>query len=132
MITRKTYWFEKFNWFITSENYLIISGKDAQQNQMLVKKYMEKGDIYMHADIYGAATVIVKNPSKKPIPTSSLEEGAVFTICRSKAWESKVKTLLYCILFYKKIRSLQVLGGFMITKFRERHQQENIYQLVVL
>jgi predicted ribosome quality control (RQC) complex YloA/Tae2 family protein len=29
---RKVHWFEKFNWFISSENYLIISGRDAQQN----------------------------------------------------------------------------------------------------
>ena len=26
---RKIYWFEKFNWFISSENYLVLSGKDA-------------------------------------------------------------------------------------------------------
>ena len=27
---RKVFWFEKFSWFITSENYLVIGGKDAQ------------------------------------------------------------------------------------------------------
>jgi predicted ribosome quality control (RQC) complex YloA/Tae2 family protein len=26
---RKVFWFEKFDWFISSENYLIISGKSA-------------------------------------------------------------------------------------------------------
>ncbi len=26
---RKQFWFEKFDWFISSENYLIISGKNA-------------------------------------------------------------------------------------------------------
>ena len=26
---RKIYWWEKFSWFITSENYIVISGKDA-------------------------------------------------------------------------------------------------------
>ena len=26
---RKVFWFEKFDWFISSENYLIISGKNA-------------------------------------------------------------------------------------------------------
>ena len=30
---RKVFWFEKFSWFITSENYLVIGGKDAQQNE---------------------------------------------------------------------------------------------------
>lgn len=42
---RKVHWFEKFNWFISSENYLIISGRDAQQNEMIVKRYMSKGDM---------------------------------------------------------------------------------------
>lgn len=42
---RKVHWFEKFNWFISSENYLVISGRDAQQNEMIVKRYMAKGDM---------------------------------------------------------------------------------------
>lgn len=39
------HWFEKFNWFIRNENYLLISGCDAQQNEMIVKRYMSKGDL---------------------------------------------------------------------------------------
>jgi uncharacterized protein YpmB len=31
---RKTLWFEKFYWFISSDNYLVISGRDAQQNEV--------------------------------------------------------------------------------------------------
>jgi len=27
---RKIFWFEKYDWFISSENYLIIAGKNAQ------------------------------------------------------------------------------------------------------
>jgi len=38
---RKHYWFEKFNWFISSENFLVVSGRDAQQNDLLVKRYMK-------------------------------------------------------------------------------------------
>lgn len=26
---RKVFWFEKFDWFISSENYLVIAGKNA-------------------------------------------------------------------------------------------------------
>lgn len=36
---RKTYWFEKFFWFISSENYLVIAGRDQQQNELIVKRY---------------------------------------------------------------------------------------------
>lgn len=35
-LLRKVMWFEKFHWFITSENFLIIAGRDAQQNEVRV------------------------------------------------------------------------------------------------
>jgi len=86
---RKTFWFEKFYWFITSENYLVISGRDFHQNEAIVKKYLRKGDIYMHADYHGAASTIIKNPNKdEDIPQNSLNEAAIATICRSKAWDA--------------------------------------------
>jgi predicted ribosome quality control (RQC) complex YloA/Tae2 family protein len=47
-VARKAYWFERFHWFITSENYLVLSGRDAQQNELLVKRYLRcvgEGDL---------------------------------------------------------------------------------------
>jgi len=35
--------FEKFFWFISSENYLVIGGRDQQQNELIVKKYLDEG-----------------------------------------------------------------------------------------
>ena len=35
--------FEKFYWFISSENYLVIGGRDQQQNELVVKKYLNDG-----------------------------------------------------------------------------------------
>lgn len=61
--SRKTYWFEKFYWFISSENYLIIGGRDQQQNELLVKRYLRPNDIYVHAEIQGASSIIIKNPN---------------------------------------------------------------------
>uniref|UniRef100_A0A8B9M4W5 Ribosome quality control complex subunit NEMF n=1 Tax=Accipiter nisus TaxID=211598 RepID=A0A8B9M4W5_9AVES len=60
---RKVYWFEKFLWFISSENYLIIAGRDQQQNELIVKRYLKPGDIYVHADLHGATSCVIKNPS---------------------------------------------------------------------
>lgn len=64
---RKTFWFEKFYWFISSENYLVIAGRDGQQNELLVKRYMAPNDIYVHADLHGASSVVIKNPSGKEV-----------------------------------------------------------------
>ena len=87
---RKTFWWEKFNWFVSSENYLIISGKDAQQNEMIVKRYMRKGDVYVHADIAGASSTVIKNPSGAPVPVKTLEETGIFCVSLSQAWTNKV------------------------------------------
>ena len=75
---------------LTSQGYLVISGRDSHQNELLVKKYMKPGDLYMHSDYGGAASTIIKNPTKEPLPRPSLEEAAIFTVCRSKAWDTKI------------------------------------------
>jgi predicted ribosome quality control (RQC) complex YloA/Tae2 family protein len=43
--TRHTHWFEKFLWFVSSENFLVIAGRDAQQNELLVKKYFRVSSV---------------------------------------------------------------------------------------
>ncbi|KAL1110465.1 hypothetical protein AAG570_007993 [Ranatra chinensis] len=87
---RKTYWFEKFYWFITSENYLVIGGRDQQQNELIVKRYMRDGDIYVHADIVGASSIIIKNPTGSEVPPKTLNEAGTMAICYSAGWAAKV------------------------------------------
>ncbi|KAG5320622.1 NEMF factor, partial [Acromyrmex heyeri] len=87
---RKTYWFEKFYWFITSENYLVIGGRDQQQNELIVKRYLKAGDLYVHADLTGASSVVIKNPSGNPVPPKSLAEAGTMAVAYSIAWDSKV------------------------------------------
>jgi NFACT protein C-terminal domain/NFACT protein RNA binding domain len=69
-----------------------ISGKDAQQNEILYSRYLKKGDVYVHADLHGAASVIIKNnPSTPdaPIPPSTLSQAGNLSVATSDAWESK-------------------------------------------
>ncbi|GJD12845.1 Nuclear export mediator factor Nemf [Galdieria sulphuraria] len=88
---RKPAWFEKFDWFISSENFLVIAGKDAQQNEQVVKRYMKTFDVYVHADIHGASSVVVKNRFRdKPVPLQTLIEAGAFAMCHSSAWSSKI------------------------------------------
>lgn len=89
---RKQMWFEKFIYFISSDGYLVLAGRDAQQNEILYRRYLKKGDIYIHADLHGAASVIIKNnPStpEAPIPPSTLSQAGNLAVCTSSAWDSK-------------------------------------------
>jgi predicted ribosome quality control (RQC) complex YloA/Tae2 family protein len=42
---RQQMWFEKFTWFVSSDGYLVLGGRDARQNEILYKKYLRKGDV---------------------------------------------------------------------------------------
>ena len=69
---------------------LSCPGHDAQQNDQLVKRYMRKGDVYVHADLHGAASCIVRNRDASgvaPIPLKTLEEAGAATVCHSNAWK---------------------------------------------
>lgn len=89
---RKVYWFEKFLWFLSSENYLIIAGRDQQQNEMIVKRYLRAGDLYVHADLHGATSCVIKNSSGEAVPPRTLTEAATMAVCYSAAWDAKVIT----------------------------------------
>lgn len=52
---------------------------------------MKPGDLYMHSDYGGAASTVIKISNKEVgAPRTTLEEAATFTVCRSKAWDSKI------------------------------------------
>jgi len=58
-------------------------------NELLVKKYLKKNDIYLHADFHGAASTVIKNPEGSPIPMTTLSEASQMAVARSKAWDMK-------------------------------------------
>lgn len=89
---RKAMWFEKFTWFVSSDGYLVIGGRDAQQNEILYKKYLRKGDVYVHADLHGASSIVIRNKLKSadaPIPPSTLSQAGTLAVASSSAWDSK-------------------------------------------
>ncbi|KAL9364890.1 hypothetical protein Peur_042763 [Populus x canadensis] len=117
---RKVHWFEKFNWFISSENYLVISGRDAQQNEMIVKRYVSKGDLYVHADLHGASSTVIKNHRpEQPVPPLTLNQAGCFTVCHSQAWDSKIVTSAWWVYPHQVSKTAPTgeyltVGSFMI------------------
>ncbi|MDK2974699.1 MAG: hypothetical protein PWP08_1070 [Methanofollis sp.] len=79
----KKKWFHRFRWFYTTDGTLVLGGRDASQNEELVKRYMEGKDAFVHADVHGGSVVIVKGP------TEHLEdEVARFAASYSNAWKA--------------------------------------------
>lgn len=78
-------WYEKFRWFTSSDGFLVVAGKDAVSNEVLIKKYTEEADVVFHADIVGAPFVVVKAEKKKP-GEQCLGEAAEFAAAFSRGW----------------------------------------------
>jgi len=84
-VKKELKWFEKLRWFLSSDGVLVIGGRDANTNEIVVKKYMEDNDIYFHSDIHGAPSVVVKSEGRE-IPETTIEEAASFAASYSSAW----------------------------------------------
>ena len=125
---RKQHWFEKFLWFITSDNYICIGGRDAQQNEQLVKRYLRPGDAYLHADVHGAPTCILRAKRRRttkgttevlPLSDQALREAGNFAICRSSAWGSRMVTSAWWVESHQVSKTAPTgeyltVGSFMI------------------
>ncbi|MBL7206158.1 MAG: NFACT family protein [Candidatus Aenigmarchaeota archaeon] len=86
IIDEKPKWYEKYKWFISSDGFLVIAGRNAEQNENIIKKHTEKRDLVYHADIPGAAFVIVKMEQEDTVPDETRKEAAEFAAANSKAW----------------------------------------------
>ncbi|MEK6874918.1 MAG: NFACT RNA binding domain-containing protein [Nanoarchaeota archaeon] len=79
-------WYHSFRWFITSEGFLAIGGRDAVSNEVLIKKHTEPTDLIFHTDMAGSPFFILKTEGKKP-QEASCREVADATCTFSKAWK---------------------------------------------
>ncbi len=86
-------WYEEYRWFHTSDDFLVIGGRNADQNEALVKKYMDNGDEFFHAQAHGGPVTILKatGPSEPArdvdFPESTLEEAAQFALSYASVWK---------------------------------------------
>ena len=101
---RTPFWFEKFIWWVTSENCLVLHATDNTQAEMLFAKYANKtergNDCFVFCDENGApAITLVKPPpryssanngeSAMKVPSLSLAQAAQATVAKSECWAKK-------------------------------------------
>jgi len=82
-------WYEKFRWFYSSAGKLVLLGRDATTNEILIKKHMEPGDIVFHADGVKSPFCLLKGG----IDDKSLAEAAIATASFSEAWKRGLGSL---------------------------------------
>lgn len=120
-------WYEKFRWFISSEGYLCIGGRDATTNEIIIKKHTDKEDVVFHTEAPGSPFFVVKTEGKTPGETT-LQEAATACVTYSKAWKLGVtSTEVYSVSPEQISKTAEsgeylVKGGFMIRGKREYYQ----------
>ncbi len=94
--------FLKYRWFVTSNNSLVIGGKNAEQNEELVKRFMKSHPKYivMHTKSPGSpfSIILSDNPTEK-----ELEETLIFTASFSRAWREGKKSEVIDIFLMEQI-----------------------------
>lgn len=109
-IKRQKEWFEKFHHSYTSGGKLMLGGRSAQQNDLLVSRYMNDSDLFLHADIQGGAVVVLKGGPEAT--EDELKEAAQFAASFSKAWANGNASVdVYCVK--KDQLTKNVSGGFV-------------------
>jgi len=99
---QRTFWFEKYRWFLSTQGNLVIGGRDAKSNDLIVKKHLDNSDRYAHADIQGAPSCIIKHKTYDDKPVDIMEpsviQGCIFSAVYSKAWKQFSEAQAYWVL----------------------------------
>ncbi|ADL18579.1 Predicted fibronectin-binding protein [Acidilobus saccharovorans 345-15] len=84
---RRRAWYERYHWLVTSSGVLAVGGRDADQNESLVRKMLGPNDVFLHADIHGAPAVILMAAAAGGFTETDVSEAAVLTAAYSRAWK---------------------------------------------
>lgn len=80
-------WYERYHWLFTRNNFLAIGGRDASQNESVVKKYLRDSDIFIHANIQGGSATVLITEGREP-SADDIRDAATIAACYSKAWKA--------------------------------------------
>ena len=107
-------WYERYRWFVTSDGYLVIGGRDASSNSAIIRKYMTDNDIIFHAEIHGSPFFLVKNVNNQEKQDSGyVEEAAQATVSFSRAWKDGLSSGDAYWVFPNQVKKGAPTGQFL-------------------
>lgn len=110
--------YRKYKWFFTASGTLVVGGKSAAQNDLLLTELKKQSIDYviMHTSAPGSPfACIVKDPNKVTMEEKS--ECAQFTACFSKAWKAKAsKVKVHSFLLSQVYKQKSMKSGTWAVK----------------
>ncbi|WP_449463237.1 ribosome rescue protein RqcH [Tardisphaera miroshnichenkoae] len=113
-VARKREWYERYRWFMTSDNLLVIGGKDADQNISIIRNVMKDGLWALHADVHGSPLAIIYEDAER-VPETSINEAAQFVASYSKAWAEGLLSIKVSVFKSEQV-SLSPPSGTFLSK----------------
>ncbi|MEM5766111.1 MAG: NFACT RNA binding domain-containing protein [Candidatus Aenigmatarchaeota archaeon] len=83
-------WYERYYWFFSSNNILVLVGKNPRNDETILKRFTRDQDLVLHSDLVSRFAVI-RNDANQVLPAETIYEAAVFLACYSEAWEKKLE-----------------------------------------
>ena len=119
---KRGHWYEDYRYFWSLDNLLVVAGKDAKNNEKLIKKHTEDNDIVLHADIKGAPFVVIKQRQDKryrkdDVTPQGVVEAGEFAASYSKAWQKGLGSVEVYWVKPEQVKKLgnEPTGTFSIT-----------------
>ncbi len=109
----KKRWYEKFRWFISSDGYLTIGGRDASSNEIIFKKHIDQSDLVFHTNFPGSPLTVIKNPENQKIPISTINETSEFVASYSRAWKENWGVVDVFYIFPDQVSKSPPSGEFL-------------------
>lgn len=80
-------WFERYHYLYTRNGFLVVGGRDASQNESIVKKYLGDDDIFLHAEIHGGSAAVLLTNRRVP-SQEDIYDASFIPACYSKGWKA--------------------------------------------
>ena len=65
------------------------SARDTQQTELLMRRYFQKGDTYVHSDLENSCVAVIKSNDGETISPGALAQAGIMAVATSRAWDAK-------------------------------------------
>ena len=110
-------WYERYHWFVSSDGLLVVAGKNARNNETIIKRYVRPQDLVLHADIHGSPFAVIRNDAKlAKLPAVTIYEAAELVATYSRAWDEKLANIAVYYVTPDQVKKMPGLpaGSFQI------------------
>jgi predicted ribosome quality control (RQC) complex YloA/Tae2 family protein len=110
-------WYHTYHWWITKQGRLVVGGRNADQNEKLVKSYLGEKDLYFHTETPGSGVFIMFTNQEEDLEKYAIDihETASGVLALSSVWKNGISTGNVFYVFGSQVSKTPPSGEF-ITK----------------